>query len=397
MRAYKDIDHFDNVELSTLIDNHEGPCVSFFLPLSAWLDHGGQAVPLHLRALVAQAEQQLITQGMPATVVEQLLAPVANLAAPNRKLWAPQPHDLALFVAPDRFLFYRLPLSLPELVMVDQRFYITPLLPMIDGNECFYLLTLSQNTVRLWQGTRTKLTEIQLTNTPTSLAETVRYDEFERSLQLHSTGSDAHHGRRPDAIFHGQGVAGDEKIVHANLVRFFQAVEQEVTALVSKQRVPLLLAGVATDQGLYRQVNRYPKLLDQGIPGNPDRTSLDTLHEAAWAIVAPLFQYASAHALAHYHQLAGQGEGHTMNEIKNVVLAAVYHQIDMLFVTPTSQIWGKFIPEGHQVVVHKTREPGDEELVNLAVMHTLYNHGTAYLVAPEQLSDTTAVAAILRF
>lgn len=397
MRASdKELDRFERVEIETLLTVCEGPCVSFFLPTSPAGGHRMPTAPLMLRNLLDQAMAQLAAQGMSTSDSEQLLQPVAAVAVPNKEFWSYQRNGLAIFVAPDLYLTYHLPLTLPELVVVDQRFYIRPLLPMIDGNELFYVLALSQNLVRLFQGTRYQMTELALTDTPTSLAEVLRYDEAERNLQLHSASSDAGQGRR-SAIFHGQGGAGDETIVHNQLLRFFQFVERAVTSRLARTHAPLLLAGVDADQGLYRQVNHYPSLFAHGIPGNHDQATPETLHKPAWAIVASYFQEAHDRAPDRYRQLASKGDGHTVTEIKNVVLAAVYHQVDTIFTVPTSQIWGRFIPEGHQVVVHKEAEPGDEELVNLAVVHTIQNNGAAYLVAPEQMPEVTSVAAILRY
>ncbi|MEZ4736177.1 MAG: hypothetical protein R3E79_54510 [Caldilineaceae bacterium] len=397
MRASnKELERFEKGEIETLLTVYEGPCLSFFLPTAAASGHGMPAAPLMLRNLLDQASAQLAAQGMAKPAIAQLLQPVIAMAAPNRELWRYQRNGVAIFVAPDLCLTYHVPLTLPELVVVDRRFYIRPLLPMIDGDDLFYLLALSQNLVRLFQGTRYQMTELALSDTPTSLAEVLRYDEAEQSLQRHSASSDAALGQRP-AIFHGQGVAGNETIVHNQLLRFFQFVERTVTSRLTRTHAPLLLAGVDADQGIYRQVNHYPDLFVKGIPGNYDQATPEMLHKPAWAMTISYFQGAYDRALDRYRQLAGKGDGHTVTEIKNVVLAAVYHQVDTIFTVPTSQIWGRFIAEGHQVVVHKEAEPGDEELINLAVVHTLQSNGAAYLVAPEQMPEITDVAAILRY
>ncbi len=389
--SYKDLDRFDKVELEALLHAPAGPCISLFLPTAAVSGRELQAEALVLRRLLTQATAQLTAQGRATAEIEHLLSPITTVAESNKALGHDQHKGLAFFVAPTCCLAYRLPLSLPELVVVDHHFYIRPLLPIIDGDENFYVLALSQNAVRLFQGTHYQMTELELTDTPTSLAELLRYDEFERSLQLHTSGRKSDSSRTP-AIFHGQGIAGDESIIHASLLRFLHTVERTVTSRLARTRAPLLLAGVDADQGLYRQVNHYPYLLERGIAGNYDKVTANALHEAAWPIIAPYFLEARNRAIARYQQLAGQGDGHTMTEIKNVVLAAVYHQVDTILTPPDIQLWGRFIAEGHQVVSHKEAEPGDEELVNLAVVHTLKNNGAAYQVGPE----ANTVAAILR-
>lgn len=387
----KDLDRFDKVELETLLSEREGPCVSLFLPTAAVSGRELQAETLLLRNLLNQATARLLAQGLPPAEIEQLLAPVSAVAEPNKAFWHDQRNGLAIFAAPAYCLAYRLPITLPALAVVDQHFYLRPLLPIMDCDEDFYVLALSQNSVRLFHGTRYQMTELEVTDMPTCLGEVLRYDEFERSLQLHTVGSKTISSRAP-AVFHGQGVSGDETIIHTSLLRFFHTVERIVTGRLTRTHAPLLLAGVAADQGLYRQVNHYPHLLERGIPGNYDKATAHALHDAAWKIMAPYFLEARNRAITRYQQLAGQGDGHTMTEIKNVVLAAVYHQVDTIFTPPNIQLWGRFIPEGHQVVTHKEAEPGDEELINLAVVHTLKNNGAAYLVGPE----ASTVAAILR-
>lgn len=381
---YKDLERFDKAELDILLNDREGPAVSLFLPVAAASGRGVQAETLALHNLRNQATAHLTARGLTTAQIVDLLAPVAAMTAANPLLWGDRRRGVAIFVTPSCCLVYRVPVRLPALAVVDQHFYIRPLLPMIDGDESFYILALSQNTVRLFQGAAYQLTAVPLPDTITSLVEALHSDEFERHLQLHTPAL---------AIGHGQGGTEDEAIVRPNRLRGFHAVAQAVTNRLSRTHAPLLLAGSAADQGLYRQVNRYPHMLEQGIVGNYDQAPAQFLHNAAWPIVAPYFLGARNRAIARYHQLAGLGDGHTMTEIKNVVLAAVYHQVDTIFAPADMQIWGRFIPEGHQVVSHKEAEPGDEELVNLAVLYTLKNNGAAYLVG----SEAHTVAAILRF
>ncbi len=47
--------------------------------------------------------------------------------------------------------------------------------------------------------------------------------------------------------------------------------------------------------------------------------------------------------------------------------------------------------------IHSEPQPGDEDLMDLAALHTLLNGGTVYAVMPEQVPGDTAVAAILRY
>lgn len=127
-----------------------------------------------------------------------------------------------MFLAPDYFARYRLPVKFEEIAVASNRFYIKPLLPVVSGEGEFYVLALSQDEVRFFHGARYTMSAVALLNVPTSLAEALRYDEFENQLQFHSatgqttvTGAP---GGPPPSIFHGQGNAGDDMIVKSQLL-----------------------------------------------------------------------------------------------------------------------------------------------------------------------------------
>src|SRR6185503_15671812 len=67
------------------------------------------------------------------------------------------------------------------------RFHLTPLLPLLNGNGHFHLLALSQKDVRLYMGDRETLHEVELRGVPRSVEEALHYEVSEHSLQFHST------------------------------------------------------------------------------------------------------------------------------------------------------------------------------------------------------------------
>jgi hypothetical protein len=46
------------------------------------------------------------------------------------------------------------------LVIVSERFHVKPLLPLLSGDGRFYVLALSQNEIRLLQGTRYSVEQV---------------------------------------------------------------------------------------------------------------------------------------------------------------------------------------------------------------------------------------------
>jgi hypothetical protein len=391
-------DQLQPTALADLISERPGPVVSIYMPTNERLGHAVPQEPLLLRQLVAQISGQLTAKGWTPREIRPFLQPLEELAAPNHVFWHTQQRGLAIFLAQDFFKIYHLPHTCLPQAQLGAHFALRPLLPLLQADEPFYLLTLSQNKVQLYHGTAAQLAALTVPALPTTLAEILRYDQFERSLQYHSSGSSggASTGRRA-AIFHGQGAAGDERIKHQQLDRFLQAVEQSVTAYLADQRAPLFLAGVAYIQQIYRQHNHYANLAAANLPGNVDQALPSELHRACQALLTAYHEAAKAAALARYIDLAPGVQ--TVAGIDQVLPAAQQKRIDTLFVPAAftaPALWGHVDPVTGQLFVSELPTPADEELINLALIHTLRARGTVYPVVPTALPNG-AIGAILRY
>lgn len=397
MRAsYKHMDFLGRAEMELLASERPTPSVSLYMPIAY---HGGaelQAEPLRLRRLLAQAEAQLSALDLKLPEVEALLGPATKLTEGNMRFWQYQSDGLALFLARDTALVYRLPVLFEERVVVGNRFYLRPLVPLLSGDGVFFLLALSQQHVRLWRGSRYRIDEVTLETVPQSMAEATQYDQVERVRAGHSIASSGTgRGRRPMA-FHGQGTASDQRLVKESLHQFLQQVEGGVTALLADQQAPLVLAGVDYLCNLYRSINHYRFLHNESVEGNPDRTSPEELHERAWLTVAPIFQKPRAEALALYAQLAGQSSPRAVNDVAAVVSAAISGRVGALFLATGDPVWGSFDLATGIATIHSEAQPADEELLNFALVQTLRNGGAVYAAEPHEIGNNAPVAALLR-
>ena len=128
---------------------------------------------------------------------------------------------------------------------------------------------------------------------------------------------------------------------------------------------------------------------------NPEEIKAEELHRQAWAIVQPDFQKAQQDAAGRYRQLA-DGE-RTSSHLDTIVPAAYHARVDVLFVAVGVQRWGRFDPSTGQVRVRDTAEPGDEDLLDFAGIHSVLNGGTVYAVAPDDVPGESALAALFRY
>ncbi|MBZ8180773.1 baeRF7 domain-containing protein [Oscillatoria salina] len=381
-------------ELETLVNSAKGHCVSIYMPTV----EAGQEIrqnPIRFKNLMGEAEKGLIANGLDRAEAVRFLEPAWQLD--NVNFWRYQNHGLVIFLADNFIRYYRVPQEFAELVVVGSRFHLKPLLPLLTGDGQFYVLGLSQNQVRLLEGTRDRIQEVNLNSleeVPQSLAEALKYDDPEKQVQYHSSDGGQGVGF-PSPIYHGQGVGTTED--KENIKRFFDKLDAGLQEFLRSREVPLVLAGVEYLQPIYQETNSYPHLLAEGINGNPENMVPQDLHDQAWAIVQPHFQQAQKDAANRFHEFAGNSPEVVSSDVSEIVKAAFYQRVDTLFVTVGHQQWGKFNRENNAVELHDSEQPGDEDLLDLAALHTLLNGGTVFAIAPHHLDTPAPLAAIFRY
>jgi hypothetical protein len=308
----------------------------------------------------------------------------------DQAFWLHQSDGLAVFLNSEECRIYRLPLRFEELVVISDRFHLKPLLPLFTSDGHFYILALSQNQVRLLEGTKYTVDEVDLGDMPKSMEEAFQYEDFEKQLQFHTgtpTGSD-----QRSAMFHGHDVREEEK---ERILKWFRTVDQELSNLLSDSQSPIVLAGVEYHFPIYKEAASNPHRVVEGISGNPEELKPEELHALAWPVVEPIFSKAREKAAARYRQLAGTGQ--TTTNVKEAVLGAFHGKVDVLFVPVGIQVWGYFDPDSDTVYVDGDLKPGDQDLLDAAAVHSILNGGTVYAVGPEEVPDQEMIAAVFRY
>jgi hypothetical protein len=378
-------------EIKTLAEINADTCVSIYMPTHR-AGSDIQQDPIRLRNLLGEAERRLDAAGMRPNQVRELLAPADELI-PRHSFWQHQSDGLAVFLAPGFFRHYRVPVRLDELVVTAPRLHLKPLLTLLSPDGRFFILALSQNQVRLLEGTRHSVRELDLENVPQSLAEALRYDDPEPNLQFH-TSSGSPGGPRP-AMFHGHGPGDDN--ARSDVLRYFHKVDAGLREWLAGRKEPLVLAGVEYLLPIYREASSYPHLLEDGLEGNPDGRRAEELHEEAWALVEPHFSATREAAAERFQQVAGgQGE-QASTDVVEIVPAAQFGRVESLFVTVGRQLWGTFDPETGEVQLHDEPEPNDQDLLDVAAVQTLLNGGGVYAVEADDMPADASVAAVFRY
>jgi Bacterial archaeo-eukaryotic release factor family 7 len=380
-RAIGDIDLVDEPTLLRLAGRHRSPCVSILLPTHTAGAETRQD-PVRLANLARSAETALFEHGgLSGRDADLALAPVRELLD-DSSFWRHQSHGLALYAADGACAAFRVPLPLAEECFVGSTFRLRPLLPLVVGDGLFFVLALSQNEVRLFEGTRFTIAELSLGTIPSNMADALAHEDPEASLQVRSVGQ--------AGMFHGHGVGGE--VDKQTLERFFRSVDRGVRDRLGCSPQPLVLACVRYYLPIYRAVTAYT-VAEDCIEGNPERRAGRDLHERGWDIVAPRFAAARDGAEARLHEATGSGRAAL--GVAAVMAAAASRRVATLLLHGPDPCWGR-ADVGGRVEIHETYQPGDEDLVEAAALATLSAGAEVYLDSPA-VPEAERVAAVLRW
>ena len=239
-----------------------------FSPCTGQVSEHPPENPVRCKNLLRQAEARLLAMGLRSSDVQTLLAPMYRLLA-DYAFWQHQSDGLALFVAPEVFRAYCLPLALTDLVVVTavppQTALATPewgwsvLYPGLEPNRNFPA-----------QCTRHSVNQVALTNAPTSLDEALQYNDPQTAAPVPYQNTilcPTRHRRSGGDLF-GTGAAADD--TKNDLMEYFRQVDRGFAEAVQHAHAPVVLAGVEYLLPLYKAVTAHTAVVESSMTGNPD-------------------------------------------------------------------------------------------------------------------------------
>ncbi|MBI4905736.1 MAG: hypothetical protein HY820_19035 [Acidobacteria bacterium] len=379
------MDPISRSDFRQLIDVEQEPCLSIYFPTHrAGVDTLQD--PIRLKNLIREAELRLQERGAQAPLIREVIGPLRELVD-QYDFWQHQADGLALFRTRDVFRRYRVSFQVPELAIVARRFHLKPLLPAAEANQRFYVLTATQEAVKVFEANHRSITEMEIPDMPDSPIIAPATRGAERQLQSHTAG------RRRAAIVHGHG-AGEEDRKQI-LLSYFRRVDEAVRRRLRDEHVPVVLAAADYLCPIYRQANSNANLLTDEIHGNPGTIPNEELYRLAWGIASAHFQEDRTKAADEYHQL-----WHTQRASKDlpeIVAAARQGRVKVLFVAVGVQEWGHVDPASAEIVQVEQCTAQDQDLLNVAAMETFVAGGTVYAVPRDEVPGRGSVAAIFRY
>ncbi len=385
------MNRISRAELRSLASREETPCVSVYVPIDHSLPDAKQN-PVRFRNLIDEAERRLNGE-LRSTEVRDMLRPARELES-DALFWRQTGADgLCVLAATQFFRVFPLPFRCPETAEAGARFHLAPLVHVLTRDDRFHVLALSPKSVRLFRGRGRELTPVALPpDMPTDMATALKGTELEPSLQMHT----AAHGSAPGSwvgIMHGHGTPKDDE--KPLLREYVRIVCRRLEPQLSGDTSPLVLAAVDFNQSLFRETCRHPHVASEGVVASPDTLTDRELLERALPLVEPILNRDRHKAAERYRALvSSEKAGHL---IHTVLPAAFQGRVEAIFAALGRHVYGTCDAHGSDVRVNGTRQPGDVDLLDLAVTKSLLSGGDAFVVPEPEMPTGGPVAAVFRW
>ncbi len=400
------MDTISRETLTSLARHSSWPSVSLYATMHRVVAEKAED-RIRLKNLLSSAATRLVADGIRAPEADALLAKTTALLT-DTDFWRDSADGLAIFSDSDATTIYRVDTALPEEVVVGDRFHIRPLVLAYHGDERFFALAFDLNATRLFSGDRTSIRELPITNAPTSLAESSKYDSREESLQYttHSSPESVNASGQTIGMFHGHG---GENVDKTELAQFASKLDRAVTRIIGAENTtPLLLLGVGNELSEYRAVNTYPGIATAQVFGATDELTEVAIHRLVLNALAPRF---SAMTDADLTELREKPSSLVSDDPSEIVSAAASGRVKTLFFDEALGPFGHLDRQLLQVSQFAAASPrylrdsaesevGPEmmgwDLVDLALAETILHGGEVHAFIGED-APVKGVAAVLRY
>lgn len=383
------MDNLSAKDLSELMTHRLAQCLSLYMPTHPTGPEAQQDA-VRLKNLCDKGDKLLVEHGMRAAEARELVQTVRNIPH-DPVFWMHRSAGLAVFLSREMYRVYRLGWPFEEQVTVNRRFHVKQLLPLLRNAE-YYVLDLNRREPALFRGNRFQLTRVHVPNMPGHFEEVLNYVPPDGGTQVHSSVYGPFH-KKQAGVFHGQG--GVKETAKEDIVKYLRQVDAALHPILNNEARPLVLVAVDYVIPLFRSVCRYPHLLDDAVTGNAEHWPDSQLHQKTWPLIERRLQERQQAAVARFRQLHGTGKA--TDNLVELLPAATVGQVDTLLVYPPAQVWGIFEPGQQRLEQHPQPQPGDDDLVDLAVAETLKHAGTVLPLRKEELPTDSVIAAIFRY
>ncbi len=366
------------------------PCLSIFMPTHRH-HPDNQQDPLRFANLVKSLQKSLVQQ-LSMDETKTLLKSFYELEADSR-FWNHTLDGLAVFGAKGLFRAYKLQRSVNALAIVADSFHTKPLMRILQSADRFQVLALNLKEIRLFEGNRDALDEIELANgVPKTIAEALGEELTEPHQTVASYGGV---GGEQSPMHHGHG--GKKSEIDKDAERFFRAVDRAILDHHSKPSgLPLILASLPQHHSTFHKVSDNSFLVQESIDVHPDAlSSIDKLRERAWQIIEPRYLARMSDLVEEFGTAKANGLG--QDDLLQVAKAVVAGRVATLLIEADREIPGRVDAANGEIQMGNLTHPEIDDVLDDLGTLTLKMGGNVVVVPAERMPTQSGTAAIYRF
>lgn len=373
-----------------VFDNCHPPCLSLYQPTHRRHPENQQD-PIRFGNLVKTLEESLLRQ-FPKDEVRALLEPFLALAD-DRDFWNHTLDGLAVLGAKDLFRVYRLHRPVAALAIVADSLHTKPLTRILQSADRYQVLGLSRQEIKLYEGNRDTLDEIELDqDVPRTLADALGEELTDSHLTVASYGGV---GGSQTAMHHGHG--GRQGEVDSDAERFFRVADRGILEHHSRpSRLPLILAALPEHHHIFHRVSKNPFLIKESIDIHPDAlSSAGELCERAWRVFEPRYRARLAALADEFANARANDLGD--DELAQIAKALVDGRVATLLIEAHREVPGYIDTATGEIVSGNLAHPEVDDVLDDLGTLALKMGGQVVVVPAERMPTETGIAAIYRY
>jgi Bacterial archaeo-eukaryotic release factor family 11 len=347
-------------------------CVTIYLPTTpVTRDAGGDRIAF--KNQLAAASEQLRAGGAQASDLAGIDGGLDDLREDD-EFWALQANSLAVFATPSHVHTYRLANRLPEVVRVSDRFEIKPLLRAVTFPHAAFVLLLAQGSARLLEITSgMPAFEVRVPDMPADAAS--------------AAGKSSIGDRSPSGRL--QGSEGQK----VRMRQYARQVDGALRGVLAGRDLPLILASTAPLDAIFRSVNSYPHLAEEGMQGNPEGSTDTDITEQARPVLDGIYE----RELRDVRDLASSrtSQERATTDLAEIARAATFAAVETLLIDIDAEVPG--VMGEHSGAFSMPGSPDSHGLTDELARRVLTTGGRVLAVRGEDVPGGGPAAAILRY
>ncbi len=360
----------NRIDLMRLLEHKQYPCVSIMLPTHRHSPDNLQD-PVRVKNLVTEANNRLIEEfgKRDSAEVSKRLDEIVNLIDYRNTL-----DGLAIYVNKDVAKKYYLPFTLTERVVIDESFAIRDIMFAVNRSHRYWVLVLSEQPTRLYEGFQDTLVEAEDTEFP-----------FTHEGPGGAT-------KLPGGVGINISAYRDER--HR---QFFREIDASLLELLKKDPLPLIVVGVDRYLAFFDELSVNKSLLAGTLKGSHDSTTPPELAKLVWPLVQDYCAEQRQQILGRLAESIGQNRYAVgFDEVWKV---AQEGRIERLLVEENYYVAAK--PDALGInpkpVADSKAQGVHDDAIDQIIEQVLITGGQVSFFDADSLKDNSRLAAILRY